>query len=140
MASALGLTAVPAGDELEQTVRKVTSGEGADLVFEFAGAPATAAAMTQLARSRGTIVNLGVFKKPAEVDLQAVNFKELTVVGSRVYSRADFESAIELAQVLPIRKIVTHSFPLSEAPMAFDCFRMGSDVCKVLILPNGARE
>lgn len=37
MASALGLTAVAAGDELEQQVRNATSGEGADLVFECAG-------------------------------------------------------------------------------------------------------
>jgi threonine dehydrogenase-like Zn-dependent dehydrogenase len=129
MATALGLTAVPAGEELEETVRKATSGDGADLVFECAGAPATAAAMTQLVRSRGTIVNLGVFKKPIEV-----------ILGSRVYSRADFEAAIDLAELLPVRQIVTHSFPLSEVTAAFDSFRMGSDVCKVLILPNGIRE
>jgi (R,R)-butanediol dehydrogenase / meso-butanediol dehydrogenase / diacetyl reductase len=140
MASSLGLTAVPAGEDLEQTVRKATSGDGADLIFECAGAPGTAQAMTKLVRSRGTIVNLGVFKKPVEVDLQAVNFKELTLVGSRVYTRADFTAAIDLAEILPVRRIVTHSFPLSEATVAFDCFRSGSDVCKVLILPNGARE
>jgi threonine dehydrogenase-like Zn-dependent dehydrogenase len=49
--------------------------------------------MTAVARPRGTIVNVSVFKKPAEVDLQALNFKELTLVGTRVYTRADFEEA-----------------------------------------------
>jgi len=139
LANRLGLTAVPAGEELRQLVQQNTSGDGADLVFECAGAPGTAAVMTELVRSRGTIVNLGVFKKPVEVDLQAVNFKEITILGSRVYTKRDFEAAIELAEKLPVGQIVTHSFPLSEVNVAFECFRTGSGVCKVLIVPNGAQ-
>ncbi len=96
--------------------------------------------MTSLVRSRGTIVNLGVFKKPVEVDMQAVNFKEISILGSRVYTRRDFEVAIDLAATLPIRDIVTHLFPLPEVQAAFDLFRRGQDVCKVLMVPNGARE
>ncbi len=83
-------------------------------------------------------MNLGVFKKPVEVDMQAINFKELTVQGSRVYTRRDFETAISLASTLPIRQVVTHSFPLIEVQDAFDCFRNGNGVCKVLIIPNGS--
>jgi hypothetical protein len=36
----------------------------------------------------------------------------------------------------PLRQIVTHSFPLGEAPQAFEHFRMGADACRILILPN----
>lgn len=138
LARELGLHAVPAGRELKETVEKITDGEGADLVYECAGAPSSAAVMTSLLRSRGTIINLGVFKRPAEVDLQALNFKELTLIGSRVYTRRDFESAISLASSLPIGRVVTHSFPLTDVKSAFDCFRNGNEVCKVLILPNGS--
>lgn len=93
--------------------------------------------MTELVRSRGTIVNLGVFKKPVEIDMQAVNFKEIVLRGSRVYTRRDFEAAIQLAETLPVGQIVTHSFELTDVQAAFDCFRKGSDVCKVLISSNG---
>jgi threonine dehydrogenase-like Zn-dependent dehydrogenase len=92
--------------------------------------------MTALARSRATIVNLGVFKKPAEVDLQAINFKEIQILGSRVYEHADFETAIELAPRLPLDRIVTHAFPLQDVVGAFRKFRSG-EVCKALLLPAG---
>jgi threonine dehydrogenase-like Zn-dependent dehydrogenase len=138
LANRLGLRAVPAGDRLAQIVMKETDGEGVDVVFECAGVPATARDMTALVRCRGGIVNLGVFKKPAEVDLQAINFREITIVGSRVYSRQDFEDAIRLAPLLPLEPIVTHSFSLLQVGAAFELFRSGENACKVLIEPNGA--
>ena len=137
LARELGLTAFAAGEELNDAVEALTFGEGADLVYECAGSASSAAAMTSLLRPRGTVVNLGVFKKLVEVDMQAINFKELTVLGSRVYTREDFQTAISMANDLPIRRVVTHSFPLMQVQTAFDCFRNGNDVCKVLIVPNG---
>jgi (R,R)-butanediol dehydrogenase / meso-butanediol dehydrogenase / diacetyl reductase len=138
LARRLGLRAVAAGPELEKAVASVTANNGADIVFECVGSPATASAMTSIVRSRGVIVNLGVFKKPVAVDMQAINFKEIELRGSRVYTRADFASAIVLAQKLPVQEIVTHSFALKDVGAAFDYFKRGNDVCKVIILPNGA--
>jgi 2-desacetyl-2-hydroxyethyl bacteriochlorophyllide A dehydrogenase len=135
LAARLGLHAIAAGEELRCSVMEGSSWNGADLVFECAGAPSTAREMTELVRSRGTIVNLGVFKKPVEVDMQAINFKEIQVVGSRVYRREDFETAIELAMRLPLEPIVTQTFALSEVATAFQRFRAG-EVCKALILPQ----
>ena len=114
----------------------MTQNEGADIVFECAGAAASARAMTTLVRCRGTIVNIGVFKKPPEVDLQAVNFKEVTMIGSRVYSRQDFAEAIRLAPELPLQPIITDMFPLQEVAAAFGRFQAGEDVCKVIIQPQ----
>jgi 2-desacetyl-2-hydroxyethyl bacteriochlorophyllide A dehydrogenase len=135
----LGLRVIPAGEELRSTVMELSDQNGADLIFECAGAPSTAREMTALVRSRGVIVNLGVFKKPAEVDLQAINFKEIQLVGSRVYDRGDFQGAIELAMRLPLERIVTHTFPLHRVKEAFQRFRSG-EVCKALILPTGLGE
>jgi threonine dehydrogenase-like Zn-dependent dehydrogenase len=139
LALRLGLRAIPAGARLAKIVETETAGEGADLVFECAGVPGTAREMTRLVRCRGAIVNLGVFKKPSEVDLQVVNFREITLVGSRVYRRQDFEEAVELAPRLPLDRIVTHSFSLEKVTTAFELFRRGEDACKVLIMPDGAR-
>lgn len=138
LAARLGLRAMPAGLRLARVVEQETAGEGADLVFECAGVPGTAREMTGLVRCRGGIVNLGVFKKPAEVDLQAVNFREITLVGSRVYSRQDFEAAVAMAPQLPLDPIVTHSFSLEKVTTAFELFRKGDNACKVLIVPSGA--
>ena len=110
------------------------------MIVECAAAVTSASEMTSLVRSRGTIVNLSVFKKPVSVDLQAVNFKELTIVGSRVYTRHDFAEAIKLASALPLERIVTHFFSLPEVQSAFSCFERGEGVCKVLVLPNRAAQ
>ena len=140
LAKQFGLEAVKAGAELKDLIDGETSGDGADLVFECVGAPDAVRDMTDLVRSRGTIVNLGVSKKPVKVDMQSVNFKEITIIGSRVYRRHDFEQAIELASSLGVRRIVTHTYPLAEVRAAFDCFQQSNGVCKVLLLPNGAGE
>jgi threonine dehydrogenase-like Zn-dependent dehydrogenase len=137
LAREFGLTAVEANEQLKQVVDEATSQEGADLVLECAGAPASAQEMTSLVRPRGTIVNLSVFKKSVPVDMQAVNFKELTIIGSRVYTREDFILAVELSQSLPWQRIVTHSFPLQDVQSAFACFERGEGVCKVMVLPHG---
>jgi (R,R)-butanediol dehydrogenase/meso-butanediol dehydrogenase/diacetyl reductase len=136
LAAELGLSAFAAGEQLTQHVHEMTDREGADLLFECAGAPGSARDMTSLVRSRATIVNLGVFKKPVPVDMQAVNFKELTILGSRVYSRRDFDDAVQLATTLPLQRIVTHSFPIREVKSAFSCFEQGNGVCKVVVWPN----
>jgi (R,R)-butanediol dehydrogenase / meso-butanediol dehydrogenase / diacetyl reductase len=135
LATRLGLQAVSAGDDMAELIANATNGEGADVVFECVGTGATAASMIQLVRSCGTIINLGVFKKPAEVDLQTLNFRQITLMGSRVYTREDFETAVRLAPELPLELIVTDLFPLEEVGAAFQKFRAGEGVCKVLMQP-----
>lgn len=133
-AESLGLKAVHAGEELHHLVMELSNHNGADLLFECAGHPSSALEMSELVRPRGVIVNLGVFKKPVAIDMQAINFKEIEILGSRVYERKDFETAIELAMLLPLERIVTHAYPLQDVGAAFEQFRNG-EVCKALILP-----
>jgi threonine dehydrogenase-like Zn-dependent dehydrogenase len=71
--------------------------------------------------------------------MQAVNFKELEILGSRVYERRDFQSAIDMAMQLPLDKIITQEFPLHDVSDAFRLFRAG-EACKVLILPMAATQ
>jgi (R,R)-butanediol dehydrogenase / meso-butanediol dehydrogenase / diacetyl reductase len=137
LAESLGLTAVKAGDDLLAVVMKLTEENGADLLFECAGHPSSAREMTSLVRPRATIVNLGVFKKPVELDMQAVNFKEIQIIGSRVYEREDFHEAVNLALQLPLERIVSHVFSLSDVALAFEQFR-SSEACKVIIMPAHA--
>jgi (R,R)-butanediol dehydrogenase / meso-butanediol dehydrogenase / diacetyl reductase len=133
-AEKLGLRAVEAGENLRKLVMELSNQNGADLLFECAGHPSSALEMSNLVRSRGVIVNLSVFKKPVAIDMQAINFKEIEIYGSRVYERKDFETAIDLAMNLPLERIVTHAYSLQDVSAAFEQFRSG-DVCKVLILP-----
>ena len=126
---------IEAGAKLFAEVMRMSDANGADVLFECAGHPSSAREMTSLVRSRARIVNLGVFKKPVEVDMQAVNFKEIEILGSRVYERKDFQEAIDLATQFPLDRIVSHVFTLSEVALAFVQFQ-SSESCKVLVTPR----
>jgi threonine dehydrogenase-like Zn-dependent dehydrogenase len=135
LAASIGLDAVTAGPELRARIMDLTAQNGADIVYECAGHPSSAKEMTEIARSRGVIVNLGVFKDPVEVDMQALNFKEIQILGSRVYERRDFQVAIDMAMDLPLAPIVSGEFSLRDVSDAFRLFQDGA-MCKILILPT----
>ena len=77
-------------------VEEWTGGAGADVVFEVSGAAAAVLGATALAKVRGTIVVVAIHPTPREIDLQRFFWRELRILGARVYQRADFETAVEL--------------------------------------------
>ena len=77
-------------------VEEWTGGAGADVVFEVSGAAAAVLGATALAKVRGTLVVVAIHPTPREIDLQRVFWRELRILGARVYERADFETAVEL--------------------------------------------
>ena len=135
LARSFGLATVLAGEELRTRVMELSDQNGADVVIECAGHPTSAREMTVLCRCRGQIINLSVFKKPVEIDMQAINFKEIEIIGSRVYEREDFQQAIDMAMDLHLEPIVTRAFGLEDVADAFKLFHSG-EACKVLILPQ----
>lgn len=103
-------------------VDTVTEGVGVDIVFECSGSESAALDMTKLCRIGGTICLTGVHKVPHAVNLQDVNFKEQTIVGSRVYTLREFGQAVAYAKEIAadLEKVVTHIIPLSESSHVFD--------------------
>lgn len=86
----------PAGADLVAAVDGWTGGNGADVVFEVSGAATAARSTTALAKVRGTIVVVAIHGAAREIDLQRVFWRELRLLGARVYQRSDFDRAIEL--------------------------------------------
>ncbi len=80
----LGATDVidPAKEDAEQRALELTAGEGFDVVVECAGQPVTALLAAKLTRTRGRLIVMGVFEKPAPIDLTDLVFREKTVTGS----------------------------------------------------------
>lgn len=134
-AASLGFTAIPPDADALKEISKLTDDEGADLVFDTAAHPSVAAMLPSATRVRGTIVLVGVYKKPAEVDLQAITFAEHTVIGVRVYTRADMERAAQLVtdDVLDLGRFPVKVFGLEEAAAGFDTAASAGAALKVLI-------
>jgi 2-desacetyl-2-hydroxyethyl bacteriochlorophyllide A dehydrogenase len=137
VAEELGFDTVAPGEDPVQAIVAATAGDGADIVFDTAAHPAVAAMLPQAVRVRGTIVLVGVYKKPVELDLQAITFAENTLVGVRVYTRAAVERAVALIEAgeLGLDRVPTQVFALEDTAAAFEQAMSAGRVLKVLVSP-----
>jgi 2-desacetyl-2-hydroxyethyl bacteriochlorophyllide A dehydrogenase len=136
LASELGLDVVdPTSADLTAAILARTGGAGADVVFEVSGSAAGANVMTQLACIRGTIVIVAIYPDPQPVRLFDFFWKELRMMGARVYEPVDYEEAISLlaAGTLPVDRLVTAVEPLERLPSVFATPGGGSQAMKTLI-------
>ncbi|WP_082100616.1 zinc-dependent alcohol dehydrogenase [Demequina maris] len=139
VAADLGFVAVDGAEALRAELFDLTDGEGADVTFDAAGHPSITTSLTEVTRVLGRIVIVAVHKKPAEVDLRAVCFKEQSLVGVRVYTHADVQRAVELlAGDLDLSTLPVASYPLSAVEDAFHAAADGGGALKVLVSPGGA--
>lgn len=115
-------------------VTEWTAGAGADVVFEVSGAAAAVLGATDLAKVRGTLVVVAIHPTPREINLQRVFWRELSILGARVYQRQDFERAVELLAtgVIPADLLITKIVPLSETQDAFTDLENGRAM-KILV-------
>ena len=115
-------TVNPKEQDLVETVEKFTNGAMADVVFEVSGVQAGVTAMTQIPRVRGRIVMVAIHSEPKSVDLFRFFWRELKLIGARVYEPEDFDEAIALAasDALPLEKMITKISPLDEAQKVFE--------------------
>ncbi len=136
IAKKIGLHPLDASDpNFKSNAQSLASPEGFDILFEASGSKPAALNLTDLLRVQGTAVIVGVHSEPAPVNLPQVAFKELTLIGSRVYTTRDFEKAIRLASTnrLGLRKLVTQIISLQESPKGFDAMADKNSSLKVLI-------
>lgn len=132
----LGLEVVdPRDGKWVDRVMDETGGAGADVVFEVTGVAAGAEMMTKVAKVRGRIVIVGVFAKPAPVDIYRIFARELRLLGARVYQREDFAEAIEIVAsgAIPGHELITNVMPLDQLRHGLDQMATGGDVMKILI-------
>jgi (R,R)-butanediol dehydrogenase/meso-butanediol dehydrogenase/diacetyl reductase len=124
----------PRGVDQVAWVTEWTGGAGADVVFEVSGAAAAVLGATDLARVRGRLVIVAIHPEPRPVNLQRVFWRELTLIGARVYQRADYETAVELLTrgVIPADLLITRIEPIGRTMAAFEALASGQAM-KILI-------
>lgn len=124
----------PATDDIAEYLDQWTAGAGADVAFEVSGSAGGVAAATQALAVRGRLVMVAIHSTPRPVDLFRFFWRELTLVGARVYDRDDFDQAIALVQSgqVPVGKLISRIVPLAQVTDAFAALESGG-VVKVLI-------
>lgn len=134
----LGATRVinPNCANVVEVVKKDYGAEGIDLVYDCVGAERTIFEAIKIARKGTKIILVGVPEKRIRVDLALVNDRELELIGSMMYVRKDFLTALDTIRTkkVQIKSLVTHYFKLQEVERAFELLLSGKDrVVKVLV-------
>ena len=131
----LGIEAVdPLALDAVALVEERTGGAGADVVFEVAGVAPTALQSVEFARVRGRIVIVAIHPNPVPMNLHRMFWRELEILGARVYERADFERAAALltAGEMPVDTLITEIIPLERVQQAFERLER-ADAMKLLV-------
>jgi 2-desacetyl-2-hydroxyethyl bacteriochlorophyllide A dehydrogenase len=136
LAEKLGLTTWdPAADDLPELVREWTGDAGADVAFEVSGAQGGVDTAVDVLGVRGRLCLVAIHPRPREVNLHRFFWRELTLVGARLYDRTDFEKAVTLVAdgTVPAEQLISKVVPMAQAPDAFEALEGGGDVMKILV-------
>jgi 2-desacetyl-2-hydroxyethyl bacteriochlorophyllide A dehydrogenase len=105
----------------------------ADVVFDCTGHPSVSPTVLGWAAAGGSIVTVGAYPGVVGVNLQEVMFRELKMIGTRVYTPDDIAAAVTLAQGgIDVSRFVTAVLPLEDGGLAIARIQAGSEL-KVLL-------
>jgi 2-desacetyl-2-hydroxyethyl bacteriochlorophyllide A dehydrogenase len=125
----------PLERDLEKLVLEKTAERGADVVFEVSSRQEGIDAAVQLLKTRGLLVCVGIFSEPPKLNLLRYFLRELRLCGVRVYEKQDYEEAIKImaGNSLPVSKLVSEVFPLSDLERGIRELEKGGKMMKILI-------
>ncbi len=138
LARRLGFAAVsPSEQDLRDRLRDLTGAPLADRVFEATGAPAAYHDAVQACKVRGEIIFVGLPKRPPEIDVLNLVFKEIQTTGARVYTHKDFAAAIALLErrAVDVAPLVTDQLTLKDAALGFKKMQDADASLKILFTP-----
>ena len=136
IARKLGFEVVnPAEDDLSAQVSERTGNKGADVVFEVSGTQAGVDAMTACAATRARIVMVAIHARKPQIDLFQFFWRELELLGARVYEPEDYGQAIAIIADggVDADTIITEVSPLSGIQAAFEALDSSPTALKSLI-------
>jgi NADPH:quinone reductase-like Zn-dependent oxidoreductase len=126
-------TANHATGDVRAAVNEATGGTGVEVVLEHVG-EATWQTSLQSARAGGRIAVCGATSGPnPPAALHRIWWKQLTIFGSTMGTRSDFEAAYELVKSGRARPVIDSVYPLADARKAHERLEAGEQFGKVLL-------
>lgn len=109
-------------EALAGAVKDAFGGHLADFAFQCTGSPVAHANIYKFIRNGGGLCELGFFINGGDATINPhfdICSKEITIVGSWVYTLRDYATTFEFLKSakkagIPIEKLITHTFPLEE--------------------------
>lgn len=139
MASKFGATHCIAADEVDDVVslvKDIAGPNGIAVAVDAAGAPVCLHQATEMTRSIGRVVRIGMNEAPYGYGLDDVNVKSLTIRGHMGYNTVSWRQCISLAEagILNLKSIISHHMPLSDYDKGFQ-LSIKQVATKVILTP-----
>jgi 2-desacetyl-2-hydroxyethyl bacteriochlorophyllide A dehydrogenase len=125
-----------AEETLAEAVKRVFGSDGFDVAFECAGVAATIESAIESIGKGGVIVVVGVFGDKPCIDLGLLQDRELSLIGTLMYKREDYEEAIKLIAQgkLMTAPLESEHFPFERYAAAYSFIDKQGELCmKVFI-------
>jgi L-iditol 2-dehydrogenase len=126
-------------ENVEQIVRDVSGGRGADIVVNAVGKVSVLEQAINIAARRGQVLYFAATLAPrVELDLDLIHYKELRLIGSYDSTIAQYEEALALlrAGIIDVKPLISHRLPLEQVQQGFEIARQQQGL-KVLIVHEG---
>lgn len=130
-------------DDVVETLRSLTGGAGADVVYDVAGVDQTFAGALSVVRPHGVVVGVAAWERPTQIQPNDLLFSEAWLTGSLGYA-GEFPEAIRLIDegAVDLEWMISRRLGLDDAiEHGFDALAAGDDgLLKVLIDIQGGAE
>lgn len=127
----------PTKTDAMDLMKEVTDGAGFDIVYDTSGAASCILQMPDLCRCGGKLLSLGLSGDAYQFIIGKVSFKEITLIGNRLYSQEDFEEGVRFVEdnwkELGLDRMVTDRLTLNEIEPAIQMMLDGTNICKIII-------
>lgn len=143
MAEDMGMTTInPSKLDAADSLMQATNGKGMDVVFEVSGTQPGVDLMTAVTSTRGRIVMVAIHASKASVDLFQFFWKEIEMIGARVYEPEDYDEAIRLVadESIGTERLITSVQQLSGIQSAFEELAGNPKAMKTLIQCSATGE
>ncbi|MCS7124957.1 MAG: zinc-binding dehydrogenase [Candidatus Bathyarchaeota archaeon] len=128
-----------AREKVEERVRQLTSGHGADIVIEAIGRPETWEQALKLVRKGGKVLEFGGCPPGTEIHVstELLHYDEVTVMGTFHATPLHFRKALNLiaSKTINVAPLVTRKMPLEKIKEAFEILATSKNEVKIAITP-----
>jgi threonine dehydrogenase-like Zn-dependent dehydrogenase len=146
IAADVGATDCVVASNDEETAARVRAmaPDGADVVVDATGHPASFGSALALLRDGGTLLEVGAFVDlgPVPVNPADILGRNLTIVGVAGEDARCYDSTLRLLaehhETVPFHRAVTHTFPIDRADDAMQTALAAGDAMKVVVVPGSA--
>jgi len=136
MATDMGIATInPSEVDASAVLMEATGGKGVDVVFEVSGTQPGVDLMTAVTAVRGRIVMVAIHANAATVDLFQFFWKEIEMIGARVYEPDDYDEAIRMvaAEEIDSKRLITSVQSLNSIQSAFEELAGNPTAMKTLV-------